>query len=90
MLKTKILLVDDDPNIRQLVNLYLDKEGFEVEMADRGDTAVEEFRKLPPDLILLDVMLPGMDGYQVLKNVRKAGNIPVIMVTARGETFEPV
>ena len=62
-MKTKILLVDDDPNIRQLVNLYLEKEGFEVEMADRGDTAVEKFKTFAPNLILLDLMLPGMDGW---------------------------
>ena len=85
-----VLVVDDDANIRHLMRLYLEKEGFEVREADRGDTAVEEFRRLPPDLILLDVMLPGMDGYQVLKTVRKAGSIPVIMVTARGETFDKV
>ena len=63
MLKTKILLVDDDPNIRQLVNLYLEKEGFEVEMSDRGDAALARFKASPPDLMLLDVMLPGMDGW---------------------------
>jgi DNA-binding response OmpR family regulator len=88
--KPDILVVDDDPNISRLEQLYLEKENFEVRVADRGDTALEEFRRLPPDLILLDVMLPGMDGYQVLKTVRKSGNIPVIMVTARGETFDKV
>ena len=85
-----ILVVDDDPNIRRLEQLYLEKENFDVRTAGTGDEAVAEFRRLPPDLILLDVMLPGMDGYQVLKTVRKAGNIPVIMVTARGETFDKV
>ena len=88
--KPSILVVDDDPNISRLEQLYLEAENFEVRVADRGDTALEEFRRLPPDLILLDVMLPGMDGYQVLKAVRKSGNIPVIMVTARGETFDKV
>ena len=88
--KPSILVVDDDPNISRLEQLYLEKENFEVRVADRGDTALEEFRRMPPDLILLDVMLPGMDGYQVLKAVRKSGNIPVIMVTARGETFDKV
>ena len=88
--KPSILVVDDDPNISRLEQLYLEAENFEVRVADRGDTALEEFRRLPPDLILLDVMLPGTDGYQVLKTVRKAGNIPVIMVTARGETFDKV
>ena len=85
-----ILVVDDDPNISRLEQLYLEKENFEVRLADRGDTAVEEFRRMPPDLMLLDVMLPGMDGYQVLKAVRRSSSIPVIMVTARGETFDKV
>lgn len=90
MTKTKILLVDDDPNIRQLVNLYLEKEGFEVEMADRGDTALQQFRQSPPNLMLLDVMLPGMDGWQVLREARKVSNIPIIMLTAKDETFDKV
>ena len=88
--RPSILVVDDDPNISRLEQLYLEKENFDVRVADRGDKALEEFRRLPPDLILLDVMLPGMDGYQVLKAVRRSGNIPVIMVTARGETFDKV
>ena len=90
MLKTKILLVDDDPNIRQLVNLYLEKEGFEVEMSDRGDAALARFKASPPDLMLLDVMLPGMDGWQVLREARKVSNIPIIMLTAKDETFDKV
>ena len=89
-MKTKILLVDDDPNIRQLVNLYLEKEGFEVEMADRGDTAVEKFKSFAPNLILLDLMLPGMDGWQVCREVRKTSNVPIIMLTAKDETFDKV
>ena len=89
-MKTKILLVDDDPNIRQLVNLYLEKEGFEVEMADRGDTAVEKFKTFAPNLILLALMLPGMDGWQVCREVRKTSNVPIIMLTAKDETFDKV
>ena len=89
-MKTKILLVDDDPNIRQLVNLYLEKEGFEVEMADRGDTAVAKFKTFAPNLILLDLMLPGMDGWQVCREVRKTSNVPIIMLTAKDETFDKV
>ena len=89
-MKTKILLVDDDPNIRQLVNLYLEKEGFEVCMADRGDTALQMFRQSPPDLMLLDVMLPGMDGWQVLREARKTSDAPIIMLTAKDETFDKV
>ena len=88
--KPYILLVDDDPNISRLVQLYLEKEGFEVRTADRGDDALSEFRKLPPDLMLLDVMLPGMDGWQVLKAIRKTSTIPIIMLTAKDETFDKV
>ncbi|MBQ8654134.1 MAG: response regulator transcription factor [Clostridia bacterium] len=85
-----ILLVDDDPNISRLVQLYLEKEGFEVRTADRGDDAMNVFRKMPPDLMLLDVMLPGLDGWQVLKAVRKSSSIPIIMLTAKDETFDKV
>lgn len=85
-----ILVVDDDTGISQLVELYLKKENFEVRTVARGDDAVNEFHRIPPDLILLDVMLPGMDGYQVLKAIRKNSNIPIIMLTAREETFDKV
>lgn len=88
--KPYILVVDDDPNISRLVTLYLEKEGYEVRTAARGDEAVNEFTRLPPDLMILDVMLPGMDGYQVLKSVRRSSAIPVIMLTARDETFDKV
>ena len=88
--KPSILVVDDDPNISQLVRLYLEKEGYEVRTAARGDDAVNEFTRLPPDLLVLDVMLPGLDGFQVLKNIRKSSAIPVIMLTARDETFDKV
>ncbi len=88
--KPSILVVDDDPNISQLVKLYLEKEGYEVRTAGRGDDAVNEFSRLPPDLMVLDVMLPGMDGYQVLRSIRKSSAIPVIMLTARDETFDKV
>lgn len=90
MTKTRILLVDDDPNIRQLVNLYLVKEGFEVDMADQGDEALKQFRASPPNLMLLDVMLPGVDGWQVLREARKTSNIPIIMLTAKDEVFDKV
>ncbi len=90
MMKTRILLVDDDPNIRQLVNLYLAKEGFGVEMAERGDEALKRCLAALPDLVLLDVMLPGMDGWQVLREVRKTSNVPIIMLTAKDEVFDKV
>lgn len=88
--KQTILIVDDDPNILQLMRLYLEKEGFEVLTAVRGDEAVSLFQKQPPALILLDVMLPGLDGWEVCRSVRKISNIPIIMVTAKGETFDKV
>ena len=88
--KPSILVVDDDPSISQLEQVYLVNDGYEVRTVVDGPAAVEAFRKLPPDLILLDVMLPGMDGYEVLKAVRKSGTIPVIMLTARDETFDKV
>ena len=90
MPKPLILLVDDDPNISQLVNLYLTREGYHVDMADDGAQALALFRKQPPSLVLLDVMLPGMDGWQVLREIRKVSNIPVIMLTAKDETFDKV
>ncbi|NLV57293.1 MAG: response regulator transcription factor [Clostridiales bacterium] len=88
--KQRILLVDDDPNISHLVRLYLEKEGFEVTQAARGDEALMSFRKRQPELVLLDVMLPGVDGLQVLKEIRKVGKVPVIMLTAKDETFDKV
>ena len=90
MSKTNILLVDDDPNIRELINLYLTKEGFDVTQADRGDLALQMFKNHAPNLVLLDIMLPGMDGWQVCREIRKVSNIPVIMLTAKDETFDKV
>ena len=88
--KQRILLVDDDPNISHLVRLYLEKEGFAVTEAARGDTALESFRKELPALVLLDVMLPGLDGLQVLREIRQSSKVPVIMLTAKDETFDKV
>ncbi len=88
--KSRILVVDDDRNIRQLVRLYLEKDGFEVHEAETGDKGLDAFRKQPPDLMLLDLMLPGMDGWQVCREVRKVSNIPIIMLTAKDETFDKV
>ena len=88
--KMRILLVDDDLNIMQLVKLYLEREGYEVDTAERGDKALEMFRKNPPSLMLLDIMLPGMDGWEVCREVRRTSNIPIIMLTAKGETFDKV
>ena len=88
--KQTILVVDDDPNIAQLVKLYLEKEGYEVTVETRGDEAVAAFQKNPPSLMLLDIMLPGMDGWQVCRAVRQTSNIPIIMLSAKDETFDKV
>lgn len=88
--KQTIMVVDDDPNIAQLVKLYLEKEGFEVSVETRGDEAVAAFQKNPPSLMLLDIMLPGMDGLQVCRAIRQISSIPIIMLSAKDETFDKV
>ena len=90
MEKTRVLIVDDDPNINQLIKLYLEKEGYETDTAMRGDDALNQFKKNPPHIVLLDLMLPGMDGWQVCREIRKISNIPIIMLTAKDETFDKV
>ena len=90
MNKLKIMIVDDDPNIQQLISLYLTREGFDVTTAAAGDEALRIFKSDPPNLMLLDIMLPVMDGWQVCREVRKVSNIPIIMLTAKDETFDKV
>ena len=90
MNKLKIMIVDDDPNIQQLISLYLTREGFDVVTASSGDEALRIFKSDPPSLMLLDIMLPVMDGWQVCREVRKVSNIPIIMLTAKDETFDKV
>jgi len=89
-MKGRILVVDDDRNIADLIRLYLEKEMFEVKTAHSGRTALDEFRLWTPDLVILDIMLPEIDGYEICKQIRKVSSIPVIMLTARGETFDKV
>ena len=86
----RIMVVDDDPNIGQLIQLYLEKEGFVTEHYTDGISGLEGFRKNPPHLIILDIMLPKMDGWDVCKNIRRTSQIPIIMLTAKGETFDKV
>ena len=88
--KQCVMVVDDDLNIAQLVRLYLEKEGYEVMTLQRGDTALAAFKANPPALLLLDIMLPGMDGWQVCRAVRQISTIPVIMISAKDETFDKV
>ena len=85
-----VLIVEDDQNIAELLRLYLEKEGYVAAIASDGGAGVEMFRKLQPDLVLLDVMLPAMDGWTVLQNIRKDSMTPVIMLTAKGETTDKV
>ena len=86
----KILVVDDDINICELLRLYLEKDGYSVITCHDGGAAIEMVAKDNPDLILLDIMLPVFDGWQVCREVRKTSNVPIIMVTAKGETFDKV
>ncbi len=86
----KILVVDDDRHINELLRLYLEKEGFIVASTYDGIDALKKFEDHKPDLILLDIMLPGMDGWQVCREIRKKSEKPVIMITAKGETFDKV
>ena len=86
----KVLIVEDDNNIAELLHLYLEKEGFETQVARDGGKGVELFRSFQPDLVLLDIMLPVMDGWSVLKKIRESGKTPVIMLTAKGELEDRV
>ena len=86
----KIMVVDDDPNICELLRLYLEKEGYTVEIVNDGMAAVEAFQSAQPDLVLLDIMLPRLDGWQVCREIRRFSDKPIIMLTAKGETFDKV
>jgi len=88
--KTRVFIVDDDVNICELIRLYLEKEGFDVMTTYRGDKAVDDFIAYAPSLVVLDIMLPGLDGWQVCREIRKRSGIPIIMLTAKGETFDKV
>ena len=86
----KILVVDDDTNISELISLYLNKEGYDTREVANGRLAMEVFEEYKPDLVLLDIMLPGADGYDVCKEIRKNSRTPIIMLTAKGEVFDKV
>lgn len=89
-MRYKILIVDDDANICELLRLYLEKDGFDTVVANDGEQAVEYASKYSPDLILLDIMLPKLDGWQVCREIRKTSETPIIMLTAKGETFDKI
>lgn len=88
--KQKILIVDDDENIAELISLYLTKECFDTMMVHDGEDALSAFETYQPNLILLDLMLPGIDGYQVCREIRSKSNTPIIMLSAKGEVFDKV
>ena len=88
--KQKILIVDDDINIAELISLYLTKECFETKIVEDGIEAIQELIEFEPNLILLDLMLPGIDGYEVCRIIRKISSVPIIMLSAKGEVFDKV
>ena len=88
--KQKILIVDDDTNIAELIELYLTKECFQCMQAHDGEEALKKNTSFHPDLILLDIMLPGIDGYDVCREIRKTSTVPIIMLSAKGEVFDKV
>ena len=90
LLAEKVLIVEDDVNIAELLRLYLEKEGFQVFIAHDGGKGVTEFERVKPDIVLLDIMLPVMDGWAVCREIRASSKTPIIMLTAKGETFDKV
>jgi DNA-binding response OmpR family regulator len=88
--KQKILIVDDDVNIAELISLYLTKECFDTLIVNDGEAAIQQFGIYQPNLVLLDLMLPGIDGYEVCREIRKTSSIPIIMLSAKGEIFDKV
>lgn len=88
--KQKILIVDDDENIAELISLYLTKECFETMIVYDGESALNAFKTFKPSLVLLDLMLPGIDGYQVCREIRSSSQTPIIMLSAKGEVFDKV
>ena len=88
--RQKILIVDDDENISELISLYLTKEFYDTKIVHDGEEALRQFRLFSPNLILLDLMLPGIDGYQVCREIRQQSSVPIIMLSAKGEVFDKV
>ncbi len=86
----KILIIEDDANIRDLLRLYLEREGYEIVLAENGVLGMSVFKRETPDMVLLDVMLPVMDGWQVCREIRATSTVPIIMMTAKGEVYDKV
>lgn len=90
MANKRVLIVDDDTNICELLRLYLEKDGFDTVIANDGEAAIVQFNLEEPDIVLLDIMLPKLDGWQVCRTIRKNSSVPIIMLTAKGETFDKI
>ena len=88
--KQRIMIVDDDPSIAELISLYLEKECYDTRIEGDGESAIKAFAEYKPDMILLDLMLPGMDGYQVCRTIRNDSDVPIMMLSAKGEVFDKV
>ena len=85
-----ILMIDDDKNICRIVTLYLEKEGFNVETVNNGAEGLKRFHEISPAMVILDIMLPGMDGWQICREIREESDVPIIMLTAKGEVFDKI
>ncbi len=90
MMDTKLLIVDDDPNISEMLKIYFEKDGYHVRTAGDGAEAINMFKMFDPDMVLLDIMLPKKDGWQVCREIREMSTKPIIMITAKGEVFDKV
>lgn len=90
MSKEKIMIIDDDRNICDSLKIFLEKEGYTVIVSNAGNDALEKFSNIDPGMVLLDIMLPGIDGWQICKEIRKISDVPIIMITAKGEVFDKV
>ena len=90
MANQRVMIVDDDVNICELLRLYFEKEGYDVVTVNDGRTDLEKVQQKEPDIILLDIMMPELDGWQTCREIRKFSEVPVIMVSAKGETFDKV
>ena len=90
MVNNRILSVDDDKNICELIKLYVESEGFVTKVVNEGDKVYDAFKEWQPDLIVLDVMLPGKNGFEILKDIKSESNVPVIMLTAKGSTYDKI
>ena len=89
-MNAKILIIDDDPHISEAIKLYLEKEGYEIKNAYDGIDGINTFKNIDPDLVLLDIMMPGKDGWQVCREIREISSKPIIMITAKDEVFDKV